>query len=174
MTVAPPTVGAGVAVPGFTIVELVSESGPWVIYDSVAQDGARVRIKTARAQYPRVRDLAELRREYDILTRLALPGVIAARALVPHGAGNLALVTESFGDSLAHILAARSGSPLPIDAFFTPTSLGLAWLQGSKPQAADFVRLKAIPFRHALCGHGSPARDSMAGYHAAFNRFFQV
>ena len=119
MTVAPPTVGAGVAVPGFTIVELVSESGPWVIYDSVAQDGARVRIKTARAQYPRVRDLAELRREYDILTRLALPGVIAARALVPHGAGNLALVTESFGDSLAHILAARSGSPLPIDAFFT-------------------------------------------------------
>ena len=58
--------------------------------------------------------------------------------------------------------------------FFTPTSLGLAWLQGSKPQAADFVRLKAIPFRHALCGHGSPARDSMAGFHAAFNRFFQV
>jgi hypothetical protein len=58
--------------------------------------------------------------------------------------------------------------------FFTPTSLGLAWLQESKPQAADFVRLKSVPFRHALCGHGSPARDSMAGYHAAFNRFFQV
>lgn len=58
--------------------------------------------------------------------------------------------------------------------FFTPTSLGLAWLQESQPKADDFVRLKAVPFRHALCGHGSPARDSMAGYHAAFNRFFQV
>ena len=58
--------------------------------------------------------------------------------------------------------------------FFTPTSLGLAWLQESKPQPADFVRLKAIPFRHALCGHGSPARDSMSGFHASFNRFFQV
>jgi hypothetical protein len=58
--------------------------------------------------------------------------------------------------------------------FFTPTSLGLAWLQSSQPQAADFVRLKEVPFRHALCGHGEPARDSMAGYHAAFNRFFQV
>lgn len=58
--------------------------------------------------------------------------------------------------------------------FFTPTSLGLAWLQESKPQPADFVRLKSVPFRHALCGHGSPARDSMAGFHAAFNRFFQV
>jgi hypothetical protein len=58
--------------------------------------------------------------------------------------------------------------------FFTPTSLGLAWLQESQPKADDFVRLKSVPFRHALCGHGSPARDSMAGYHAAFNRFFQV
>jgi hypothetical protein len=58
--------------------------------------------------------------------------------------------------------------------FFTPTSLGLAWLQESQPKAEDFVRLKSVPFRHALCGHGSPARDSMAGYHAAFNRFFQV
>jgi hypothetical protein len=58
--------------------------------------------------------------------------------------------------------------------FFTPASLGLAWLQESQPGADDFVRLKAVPFRHALCGHGSPAKDSMAGYHAAFNRFFQV
>jgi hypothetical protein len=58
--------------------------------------------------------------------------------------------------------------------FFTPTSLGLAWLQESQPKPEDFVRLKAVPFRHALCGHGAPARDSMAGFHAAFNRFFQV
>jgi hypothetical protein len=58
--------------------------------------------------------------------------------------------------------------------FFTPTSLGLAWLQESQPQAEDFVRLKTVPFRHALCGHGEPARDAMAGYHAAFHRFFQV
>jgi hypothetical protein len=58
--------------------------------------------------------------------------------------------------------------------FFTPTSLGLAWLHESQPKAEDFVRLKSVPFRHALCGHGAPARDAMNGYHAAFNRFFQV
>jgi len=58
--------------------------------------------------------------------------------------------------------------------FFTPTSLGLAWLHGSQPQAEDFVRLKQIPFRHALCGHGAPALDAKDGYHASFNRFFQV
>jgi hypothetical protein len=58
--------------------------------------------------------------------------------------------------------------------FFTPTSLGLAWLHESQPKPEDFVRLKAVPFRHALCGHGVPARDAMEGYHATFNRFFQV
>lgn len=58
--------------------------------------------------------------------------------------------------------------------FFTPNNLGLAWLQGSQPQAPDFVRLKEVPFRHALCGHGVPARDAQDAYHATFNRFFQV
>ena len=58
--------------------------------------------------------------------------------------------------------------------FFTPTSLGLAWLHGSQPKPEDFVRLKQVPFRHALCGHGAPAHDAMDGFHASFNRFFQV
>jgi hypothetical protein len=58
--------------------------------------------------------------------------------------------------------------------FFTSNNLGLAWLQGSQPQAPDFVRLKEVPFRHALCGHGIPARDAQGAYHATFNRFFQV
>ena len=58
--------------------------------------------------------------------------------------------------------------------FFTPTSLGLAWLHGSQPKPEDFVRLKQVRFRHALCGHGAPAHDSMDGFHASFNRFFQV
>lgn len=59
--------------------------------------------------------------------------------------------------------------------FFTRANLGLAWLQESQPQAADFVRLKEIPFRHALCGHGVPLLDTaQPEFHAAFQRFFQV
>lgn len=59
--------------------------------------------------------------------------------------------------------------------FFTPANLGLAWLAGSEPQPDDFVRLKEVPFRHALCGHGIPRRHTAQGdYHATFNRFFQV
>src|SRR5690349_5138871 len=119
MTASPSALAAGVDVPGYTINELVGESGPWVTYRGVASDGARVTIKTARAQYPRARDLAELRREYDVLSRLAMPGVSRVRGLVPYGAGNLALVTEAFGRPLPEVIAERGGEPLPLDAFFS-------------------------------------------------------
>lgn len=59
--------------------------------------------------------------------------------------------------------------------FFVPANLGLAWLHESEPQADDFVRLKKVPFRHALCGHGGPLRDTaMEDYHATFARMFEV
>lgn len=58
--------------------------------------------------------------------------------------------------------------------FFIPNNLGLAWLHASQPGPEDFVRLKEVPFRHVLCGHGVPARNGMEAYHATFNRMFQV
>jgi predicted ATPase/class 3 adenylate cyclase len=130
MTAAPSTIAAGVAVPGYAVVGLVGESGPWVTYRATASDGSPVTIKTARAQYPRARDLAELRREYEVLTRLTLPGVVAPRALVPHGSGNLALVTEAFGRPLSELIAERSGQPSPLDAFF-PLIIRLARILGA-------------------------------------------
>ncbi len=59
--------------------------------------------------------------------------------------------------------------------FFVPANLGLAWLHESEPKADDFVRLKKVPFRHALCGHGSPLHDSAReNYHTTFARMFEV
>ncbi len=59
--------------------------------------------------------------------------------------------------------------------FFTPANLGLAWLHASEPEAQDFVRLKEIPFRHALCGHGSPLYDTAGeNYSATIARMFEV
>ncbi len=111
-------VAAGVNVPGYTIAALVGEPGPWLLLRAQSADGKPVMIKTARALYPRARDLAELRREYDVLQRLTIPGIVHARALVPHAAGNLALVTESFGRPLGELLAERSGAPMPLEQFF--------------------------------------------------------
>jgi len=128
--VARATVGAGVSIPGHRLVELIGESGPWVTWQGVADDGVRVTIRTARAQYPRMRDLAELRREYDVLRRLALPGIVAARELVPHGSGNLALVTEAFGRPLSQLMTERAREPLPLDLFF-PLVIRLARILGA-------------------------------------------
>ncbi len=59
--------------------------------------------------------------------------------------------------------------------FFTKGGIGLAWIHGSEPKPDDFRRLKEVKFRHALCGHGVPLRDTaQADYHAAFQKFFQV
>lgn len=59
--------------------------------------------------------------------------------------------------------------------FFTPANLGPAWMMGSKPQADDFKRLKEFPFKHALCGHGRPLKDTaQSEFHATFKRIFDV
>ena len=59
--------------------------------------------------------------------------------------------------------------------FFTPANLGPAWMMGSKPKAEDFARLKDVPFKHALCGHGRPLRDNaQQDFHATFKRVFEV
>jgi len=59
--------------------------------------------------------------------------------------------------------------------FFTPAGLGPAWIHESEPKAADFVRLKELSFRHALCGHGRPLLDSAKeSYHATFARMFEL
>lgn len=57
--------------------------------------------------------------------------------------------------------------------FFQSANLGPVWMQVNEPKAQDFVRLRAIPFRHALCGHGVPLRDvAQEAFHARFQQVF--
>ena len=59
--------------------------------------------------------------------------------------------------------------------FFTPANVGPVWAQAAEPQADDFKRLKDMTFKHALCGHGSPLRDSAhEEYSATFHRMFNL
>ena len=59
--------------------------------------------------------------------------------------------------------------------FFTPANLGPVWVQRAAPEAEDFKRLKQLSFRHALCGHGDPLRDTaQEDYGATFSRLFGV
>jgi len=57
--------------------------------------------------------------------------------------------------------------------FFTPANVGPVWMQAAQPQAEDFHRLKALTFKHALCGHGQPLRDkARETFSATFDRLF--
>lgn len=59
--------------------------------------------------------------------------------------------------------------------FFTPANLGPVWLQAATPEADDFSRLKELSFKHALCGHGEPLRDTAQDdYTATFKRVFGI
>jgi hypothetical protein len=44
--------------------------------------------------------------------------------------------------------------------FFEPANLGPLWLRMNEPQPKDFAQLCKLSFRHALCGHGEPLRDT--------------
>jgi hypothetical protein len=59
--------------------------------------------------------------------------------------------------------------------FFQPANLGPLWMQINKPLGQDFVRLREWSFRHVLCGHGAPLRDSAKeAYTATFQRVFGI
>ena len=59
--------------------------------------------------------------------------------------------------------------------FFKKAGLGLAWLHESQPKAEDFIRLKKITFKHALCGHGNPLKDeAQEEYHRTIAQFFNL
>jgi hypothetical protein len=59
--------------------------------------------------------------------------------------------------------------------FFTPANLGPVWVQRAAPESEDFVSLKALSFKHALCGHGAPLFDTAyEDFCATFKRMFGV
>ncbi|MFN0189990.1 MAG: hypothetical protein ACKVQV_14920 [Bacteroidia bacterium] len=59
--------------------------------------------------------------------------------------------------------------------FFKVGNLGPAWMHVCQPKADDFVRLKEISFKHALCGHGYPLlHNAKETYHATFKKIFDI
>jgi hypothetical protein len=44
--------------------------------------------------------------------------------------------------------------------FFQPANFGPLWMRINEPKATDFIRLRELSFRHALCGHGAPLLDT--------------
>ncbi len=103
-------------IPGYAIGEAIHRSGSKSIYRaSRLSDGLPVAIKTLDAEYPGRLQVAELRREYHIALRLQpVECVIRVHALEAYGNGNLALVLEPFGRSLAEQITIARPRALPL------------------------------------------------------------
>jgi hypothetical protein len=70
---------------------------------------------------------------------------------------------EYFSDDTRHMMAEMG--------FFKPTNVGPLWMRLMGPQDQDFARLREFSFRHALCGHGAPVRDTAKeAYAGTFQR----
>src|SRR5512143_2371936 len=75
-------------------------------------DGARVILKALLAEYPTPAETASLRREFEILQSLHLPGVARAEALEQHD-DRLFLILASAGDTTLKRLVAAGPLALP-------------------------------------------------------------
>ena len=93
----------------YTINQKIHHTKLSSVYHAVYQPSGRaVIIKTLNATHPRTQDVAKIRREFDIASRLqGVEGIIALHELVSFGNGNLAIVMEPFGQSLADFLKAQ-------------------------------------------------------------------
>ncbi|MCX6214756.1 AAA family ATPase [Spirosoma sp.] len=107
-------------IPGYLLGEKISESALHVFYSAIREkDQQEVVIKTLIDRYPKKEDVASLRREYHILTKLQFDGIVKVHELVPFGNGNWGIVMEKFGISLREYLTRRENNLLPIEQFFT-------------------------------------------------------
>lgn len=92
-------------------------------------------------------------------------------------AGGIAIACDALQNWLApdEYFSDASRTMMQEMGFFTKANLGPVWLQAASPAADDFARLKELSFKHALCGHGSPLRDTAhEAYCSTFNRLFNV
>jgi len=143
-----------VTIPGFEILETVHASPPRVVHRARRlSDGQAVMLKTLALQYPARREVAEIRREFDIAHGLDIEGVIEVHSLVSHGEGNLAIEMEPFGISLAEYLT-RLGGPIPLPRFYA-VAIGLAQILG-RLHGRDVVHKDVVP-RNVLIDPASGA-----------------
>ncbi|WP_439136258.1 hypothetical protein [Pseudomaricurvus sp.] len=92
-------------------------------------------------------------------------------------AGGIVIACDALQNWLApdEFFSDASTSLMQEMGFFTPANIGPVWLQAAEPAADDFARLKSLSFKHALCGHGTPLRDTAyEDYCTTFHRLFGV
>ena len=105
-------------IPGFDLLEVLGESIPHIVFRGIRKaDNKELVLKTIVDEFPRKEDIAGVRREFSIASRLQTGGVADVIDLVNYGHGNLAIVMEKFGISLDHYLDNFENRILPLEIF---------------------------------------------------------
>lgn len=107
---------AGLHLPGYQIGPVISRFDQRVVHRARRlSDGAAVAVETLDAEYPHRQQVARIRREGTIAQQLAgVDGVRKVFAIVPHGSGNLALVSQFHERTLRSYLRQQGGKGLPV------------------------------------------------------------
>ncbi len=83
--------------PGYSIAEVIHEDATIAVYRGLAtSSGQSVLIKLLKAEYPTLKDIAQLKHEYEITRNLDVAGVIKPHEIISYNNG-LALILEDFG-----------------------------------------------------------------------------
>lgn len=102
--------------PGFQLITCLWRTEGRIAYRAQRlSDGAEVAIETLDTEYPDRRQVAALHHEASIVSRLGdLDGVCNIHQVVPHGSGNLALITDNYETSLASTIEEAVDRRLPV------------------------------------------------------------
>ncbi|GET41262.1 hybrid sensor histidine kinase/response regulator [Microseira wollei] len=91
-----------IAIPGYKIVEQIYARSKTVVYRAVREiDRQSVIIKSLKTDYPSLKDIAQIRQEYEIVKNLGIPGVVKPLGLENYSNG-IALILEDFGGISLH------------------------------------------------------------------------
>lgn len=135
--------------PDYTIGPVLWQTTGRIVYRAHnLVDDAVCSLETIDAQYPERNLVAALRREAYITQELsAIPGIRKIHNVLPHGSGNLVLVTDLYESTLQQVLAQSGGHGLPL-AQVLEISLSLINILGRMHQK-NIVH-KALSSQHVL------------------------
>lgn len=100
-------------IPDYSTASLIYEATTTVIYRAYSKvNGHSVVIKLLKAEYPTVKEIAQIKHEYEIIQNLNITGVIKAHELISYDNGysnGLALILEDFGGESLKVQISNTG-----------------------------------------------------------------
>ncbi|NJL10809.1 MAG: protein kinase [Calothrix sp. SM1_7_51] len=95
-------------IPDYIIIEQIDSRSKTIIYRAETKKGqTSVILKTLKEDYPNLKDIAQIKQEYEIAKNLDIAGIVRPLELIKYNHG-LAIVLEDFGgDSLDKLMTYR-------------------------------------------------------------------